>query len=242
MGVGVTLLYLPSRAKFKVVVYAPAERANTLLYFLLYPFLLCGWNWCRRGGIEPIFIRWYLPLSSVDSVERPDTKDISTLVSAPSYRHARDSNSCSLDLVMRSNWVSQQASLHSSLKYRAGTALGCREVASGKWVYRASVFASDMPSCKHYTARQTVCYMSGMTWSRWGHHCRKTWPQEPFHFSISTLSSRHTGDLNSCSQNLELGVLTKWLARQMLVWVSRKVSLQFFLFISQQNYAFKNPK
>jgi hypothetical protein len=26
----------------KVVVYAPAERAGTLLLFLLYPFLLCG--------------------------------------------------------------------------------------------------------------------------------------------------------------------------------------------------------
>ncbi len=28
----------------KVVVYAPAERADTLLLFLLYPFLLCGCN------------------------------------------------------------------------------------------------------------------------------------------------------------------------------------------------------
>ncbi len=26
----------------KVVVYAPAERADTVLLFLLYPFLLCG--------------------------------------------------------------------------------------------------------------------------------------------------------------------------------------------------------
>jgi hypothetical protein len=174
-----TLLYLPSRAK--VVVYALAERADTLLLFLLNLSLLCGWNWCRGGGIEPISIRWYLPLSSVDSVERPDTKDISTLVSA----------------------VSQQASLHSFLQYRACTALGCREVASGKWVCRASEFASDMPSGKNHTARQTVCYMSGVTWSQRGHHCRKTWPQEPFH----------------------------WLACQMLVWVSRQVSLQFFLFI-----------
>jgi hypothetical protein len=32
-------LYLPSS---KVVVYAPAERADTLHLFLLYPFLLCG--------------------------------------------------------------------------------------------------------------------------------------------------------------------------------------------------------
>jgi hypothetical protein len=28
----------------KVVVYAPAERADTLILFLLYPFLLCGSN------------------------------------------------------------------------------------------------------------------------------------------------------------------------------------------------------
>ncbi len=136
-------------------------------------------------------------------------------------------------------WASQQAFLHSSLQYRAGNALGCIEVASGKWVCRASEFASDMPSCKHYTARQTVCYMSGVTWSQRGHHCRKTWPQEPFHFSISTPSSHHTRDLNSCSQNLELGVLTKWLHSWMLVWVSRQASLQFFFFISQLNYALK---
>jgi hypothetical protein len=28
----------------KVVVYAPAEWAETLLLFLLYPFLLCGFD------------------------------------------------------------------------------------------------------------------------------------------------------------------------------------------------------
>jgi hypothetical protein len=35
-----------------VVVYASAERADTLLLFLLYPFLLCGYNnpirWTRN--------------------------------------------------------------------------------------------------------------------------------------------------------------------------------------------------
>ncbi len=46
----------------------------------------------------------------------------------------------------------------------AGYMLSC------KGVCQASEFASDMPSCVHGTAavRQTMCYMSGMTWSRQG--------------------------------------------------------------------------
>jgi hypothetical protein len=34
---------------------------------------------------------------------------------------------------------------------------------------------------------------------------------------VSAWSSRHTGDSNSCPPDLELGVLTKWLASRMLV-------------------------
>ncbi len=88
-------------------------------------------------------------------------------------------------------WVSRQASLHSSFQYRVGTALGCREVASGKCVCRASEpasdlpscecnktlpwrraseSASDVPSCERSAARQTDMIM----WSRRGHQCSCT--------------------------------------------------------------------
>ncbi len=42
----------------------------------------------------------------------------------------------------------------------------------------------------------------------------------------SALCSRHTG---LSTPDLELGALTKWLASQMLVWVSRHSSLQFHI-------------
>ncbi len=49
---------------------------------------------------------------------------------------------------------------------------------SCKWVCQASEFASDMPSCVHCaaSARQTVCYMIGMTWSRQGNQYRRLYP------------------------------------------------------------------
>jgi hypothetical protein len=42
-------------------------------------------------------------------------------------------------------------------------------------------------------------------------------------FSIP--SFRHTGDSNSCPPDLELGALTEWLARRMLIYVSWQASI-----------------
>ncbi len=98
----------------------------------------------------------------------------------------------------------------------------------GQVSFPSSGSASDVPSRDHYTARQVVSYMSGMTWSRRGHHCGKTWPPKDLSTLVSAPNSHHTGDSNSCPPDLELGALTKWLASRILVWVSWQASLQFF--------------
>ncbi len=85
------------------------------------------------------------------TVERPDPKDLSTLVSAqhrvpitqgfklmPSWSPGALAEWLAKRMLV---WVSQQASLHPS---------------------SASEFASGVPNWECY--RQTVCYMSGMTW------------------------------------------------------------------------------
>ncbi len=92
------------------------------------------------------------------------------------------------------------------------------------------MLASDLPSCEHYAAWQAVCDMSGMTWSRRGHHCRKTWPKGSFHFSQCTEFPTHREFKLMSSPDLELGALTKKLASRMLVWVSRQASLHYHYF------------
>ncbi len=87
---------------------------------------------------------------------------------------------------------------------------------SGKSVCQASESVNDVPSCECYAARQTDMII----WSCRGHHCRKTWPPIVFPLLVNAPSSRLIGDLNSRPSDLELGALTKWLASQMLVWVS----------------------
>jgi hypothetical protein len=78
----------------------------------------------------------------------------------------------------------------------------------------ASESASHIPSCVHY-ARQTVCFISRITWSRRGHHFRKT--------STSTWSYYaklvHTGDSNSWTPDQKLSSLTKGLSSRLLVLV-----------------------
>ncbi len=37
---------------YKVAVYAPAERADTLLLFHLYPYLLCAFHWFQRTIVQ----------------------------------------------------------------------------------------------------------------------------------------------------------------------------------------------
>ncbi len=69
-----------------------------------------------------------------------------------------------------------------------------------KWrqrVCHASEPVSDVPSCQHYTARQSDMIMWSRQphaqTSRQGHHCRKTWPKGSFHFLVSAPSSCPTG-------------------------------------------------
>ncbi len=51
--------------------------------------------------------------------------------------------------------------------------------------------------------------------------CRKERPdQRIFPLLVSSPSSRRIGDSNSCPPDPESGVLTKWLASRLLVWVS----------------------
>ncbi len=140
---------------------------------------------------------------------------LSTLANAPSSHHTKDWNSCPPDLELRTlskwlasqiiEWMSRQASLHSSLQFHVGTSLGCREVLpskrvcraresardmpscerfsalpwhQNKWVLWAIESASDVPSCKRYTARQTVCYSTCQAWHDyvWVTSIKKIWP------------------------------------------------------------------
>ncbi len=79
-------------------------------------------------------------------------------------------------------------------------------VASGKWVCqwhaKLRAFRSQTDWSRHPCAQT----------SRQGHHCRKTWPQGSSHFLVSALSFHSIGDSHSCPLDLELVVLTKWLA------------------------------
>jgi hypothetical protein len=49
-------------------------------------------------------------------------------------------------------------------------------------------------------------------------------PRPVFPLWVSALSSRRIGDSKSCSPDLEIGTLNKWLASRMLVWLSEGFS------------------
>ncbi len=123
------------------------------------------------------------------------------LVSAQSSRHIGDSKSCppELELSTLTKWLASQCQSVGlgTLLYRAPSSTAMvlhmglvqqrlSAMASGKWVCQASESASDVPSCEYYTARQTdmthVIKPACDQTSRRGHHCRKTLPQETFHF------------------------------------------------------------
>jgi hypothetical protein len=92
----------------------------------------------------------------------------------------------------------------------------CREVASGKGVCQASEFASDMPRCERYAARQTVCYMDRHDMIKLGFTTVERTEPKDLPTLVSVPSSHNTGDFNSRLSDLELGALTKWLASRML--------------------------
>ncbi len=122
-------------------------------------------------------------------------------------------------------WVSQQASLS------WGTAPGCWEVASGKWVcqwcaklrvLRNPAMASGKWVCQWRAKLQVL-----RSQTDWHDHvimsarCSDITSGSPlwkdltpsiFPLLVSAPSSCRTGDLNSCPPDLELGVLTKLLA------------------------------
>ncbi len=100
-------------------------------------------------------------------------------------------------------WAS---SLQCALQYRIGTAHGLGFVENRLPWTQASESARlvSLPlTCQTASVMQPnrhfcVCYISGLVWSRWGHHCGVCMP------SVSALSSIHPGDSNPCPPDQEL--------------------------------------
>ncbi len=187
---------------------------------------------CQAVSVtQPDRLTWSCDHVSVTTEERPDPKDLSTFSQCtefPPYRGFEHTSSRS-GVSALTKWLASRMLVRVSAGFSTVLppvplwyctwAWFSREllsaIASGKWLCR-------QVSLPMMCQAAIVTQADRLTWSCAHVGAVRTTVERPDPKDLSTLvngpRSRRIGNSNSHPPDLELGVLTKWLARRMLVW------------------------